>query len=153
MGDLDILSYGISMTNLEEVFIRANRAVTAEVKSDSKEVDINATLMTSIVTSRQSALIASQADNQENLINQGSCCSQLGALIKKRLLIYKRDKCGLVCEILIPIILVIIGLGLLQVGWLKDSPAFYLDTSAYPGPQRVLFNSDNVVPTTSQFTP
>jgi len=68
-------------------------------------------------------------------------------------LIYKRDKCGLVCEILIPIILVIIGLGLLQVGWLKDSPAFFLDTSAYPGPQRVLFNSENVVASTNQFTP
>lgn len=112
MGDLDILSYGISMTNLEEVFIRANRA-EIETKSNSRDGDINATLMTSVVTSKQSALIASQADHRENLINQGSCCSQLGALIKKRLLIYKRDKCGLVCEILIPIILVIIGLGLL----------------------------------------
>jgi len=74
MGDLDILSYGISMTNLEEVFIRANRA-ESETKVNSKEIDINATLMTSVITSKQSALIASQADHQENLINQGSCCS------------------------------------------------------------------------------
>ncbi len=87
------------------------------------------------------------------MIGQGSGCSQLGALIKKRLLIYSRDKCGLICEILIPITLVIIGLSLLQVGWLTDSAAYDLNTSAYPGPQRVLFNENNVAPTKSQFTP
>ena len=58
----------------------------------------------------------------------------------KRFNIYKRDKCGLVCEIIVPVVLVILGLSLLQIGWLSDSPAFTLDTSAYPGPQRILMN-------------
>ena len=154
MTDLDILSYGISMTSLEEVFLRANRETNKETRETiSNKQNVNETLMTSVITSKQSALVASQNDPLEEQIGQGTFCSQLVALIKKRLLIYSRDKCGLICEILIPTILVIVGLGLLQIGWLTDSPAYYLDTSAYPGPQRVLFNEVNVAPTKSQFTP
>lgn len=75
------------------------------------------------------------------------------ALIIKRFNIYKRDKCGLCCELIAPIVLVLVGLGLLQIPFLKDSPAFTLDTSAYPGPQRMLFNSENVLSTANEYTP
>lgn len=56
---------------------------------------------------------------------------------------------------LVPVILVLFGLSLLQIGWLKDSPAFVLDTSAYPGPQRLLFNNENRATdvTNDQYTP
>ena len=75
-------------------------------------------------------------------------------MLVKRFNIYKRDKCGLVCEVLVPIILVVLGLSALQVAWLTDSPAFTLDTSAFPSPQRVLFNNAVVDTTaTDQFTP
>ena len=52
-----------------------------------------------------------------------------------------------------PVILVLLGLGLLQIPWIVDSPAFYLTTDAYPGPQRITMNNDNYVETTDQFTP
>lgn len=52
-----------------------------------------------------------------------------------------------------PIILVLFGLSLLQIPWLKNSPAFYLDTDAYPGPQRLLFNEANVQASTSEYSP
>lgn len=83
--------------------------------------------------------------SSENLVGSGSIGESLKALLTKRFNIYKRDKCGLVCEVLVPVILVLFGMGLLQIGWLKDSAAFTLDTSAYPGPQRLLFNDANVV--------
>ena len=65
------------------------------------------------------------------------------ALLIKRFNIYKRDKCGLVCELVVPVILVIFGLGLLQISWLENPPAFQLTTDAYPGPQRILVNRQN----------
>jgi len=91
--------------------------------------------------------------SSENLVGNGKLGDSIGALLMKRFNIYKRDKCGLVCEVLVPVILVFMGLALLQIGWLSDSPAYVLDTSAYPGPQRLLFNEANVVPSTSEFTP
>ena len=71
----------------------------------------------------------------------------------KRFNIYKRDKCGLVCEILVPVILVIFGLGLLQIAFLKNSPMFELTTDAYPSQQRVLFNNELVVPSAESYSP
>jgi len=63
-----------------------------------------------------------------------SLCLSIKALLAKRFHIYKRDKCGLICEIIIPIILVILGLLFLQVGWTTDSPMFELGVDAYPSP-------------------
>ena len=91
--------------------------------------------------------------SSENLVGSGSIGESLKALLTKRFNIYKRDKCGLVCEVLVPVILVLFGMGLLQIGWLKDSAAFTLDTSAYPGPQRLLFNDANVMTGGNQLTP
>jgi len=91
--------------------------------------------------------------SSENLVGNGSLCESIKALLVKRFNIYKRDKCGLVCEVLVPVILVVLGLSALQVAWLTDSPAFTLDTSAYPGPQRVLFNDAVISTATDQFTP
>ena len=83
----------------------------------------------------------------ENLVGKGTLCGSVGALLAKRFHIYKRDKCGLVCELIVPVILVLMGLGLLQIAWLKDSPAFSLTTDAFPSKQRTLFNTNNVYQT------
>ena len=46
----------------------------------------------------------------ENLVGKGSICGSIGALLLKRFNIYKRDCTGLICELIVPIILVFIGL-------------------------------------------
>ena len=93
------------------------------------------------------------AAQSENLVGQGKLIDSVAALLVKRFNIYKRDKCGLVCEILVPVILCLMGLGLLQIGFLSNSEAFYLNTEAYPGPQRLLFNQNNVDTTiTNQYS-
>ena len=51
--------------------------------------------------------------SSENLVGNGSLGQSIQALITKRFNIYKRDKCGLVCEVLVPVILVVIGLSFL----------------------------------------
>lgn len=77
--------------------------------------------------------------------------TQVKALMAKRFHIYKRDKCGLICELIIPILLTILGLCFLQVGWSKNSPAKLLDTSAFPSPQRMLFNKDLIENTVDNY--
>ena len=89
MNELGIESYGISMTSLEEVFLRANGSqIKQEDNSDEKKT----------------------ASDSNNLVKRTSCCTQVKALMAKRFHIYKRDKCGLICELIIPILLTILGL-------------------------------------------
>ncbi len=166
LDELDILSYGISMTTLEEVFLKANGDVDEAPRLTEKDDD--QFLLKGERESRGSSInrksdrpILQEGDDNfndgslhqledqqasENLVGNGTLCESIRALLVKRFNIYKRDRCGLVCEVFVPIILVLFGLSLLQIPWLKNSPAFYLDTSAYPGPQRLLFNEANVEP-------
>ena len=54
------------------------------------------------------------------------------AVLTKRAHIYKRDKTGLICEVIVPIILVLIGLSLTKISFLKPSNTKPLIPSAYP---------------------
>lgn len=179
MNELDIISYGISMTTLEEVFLKANGDIDAsgvpKVETQTNEDDERYLLKgnrdtrgSSINRNENEAEEGAadkdkfgdgslhELDNQqetENLVGNGTLWESIRALLVKRFNIYKRDRCGLVCEVLVPIVLVLFGLSLLQIPWLKDSPSYYLDTSAYPGPQRLLMNNVNVEELASQYTP
>lgn len=125
MHEYDILSYGISMTTLEEVFLEVN--ADPSKKNDQKLYTIESE-ETNTVTQEE------EEQNNVNQIGKSSCCKQTGALLTKRFHLYKRDWCGLLCELIIPLLLVLAGLSLTQVGWLKSSPAFALETSAFPSP-------------------
>jgi len=53
------------------------------------------------------------------------------ALMKKRFLYFKRDHLSLVCEIVIPIILILIGLSMTKIKFLKDPHDFNFDRTTY----------------------
>lgn len=91
--------------------------------------------------------------SSENLVGNGSLCQSIKALLSKRFNLYKRDKCGLVCELVVPVILVLVGLIVVQLNPLNNPVAFTLDTSAYPGPQRLLYNTNPVDLSTSFYSP
>lgn len=83
--------------------------------------------------------------SSENLIGNGSACDTAKALLIKRLNIYKRDRCGLVCEVFVPVIVFIFGMLLLKI---SSSPApviSTLGTDVFPSTQNVLVNSNPVV--------
>jgi len=65
-------------------------------------------------------------------------CTASGA---KRFVIYKRDWCGLLCQIVIPLTLVLFGLYLTSGPTkLTQSPPKTLSTGWYPYKQRILFS-------------
>lgn len=82
---------------------------------------------------------------QENLVGKGSVFGNISALLAKRFHIYKRDRGGLCCEVFVPIILVIFGLGLTKIDFLKTSPTTLLEPSAYPLKQRLLMNNEPIL--------
>lgn len=56
----------------------------------------------------------------------------LGALYKKRLILYRRSYKSLIIEILIPVVLVMIGFGFSKIQFFINSPERNLSTSNYP---------------------
>ena len=49
-------------------------------------------------------------DDGENLVRGSGMCTTLGANTTKRFIMYRRDWCGIICEVIVPIIMVVIGL-------------------------------------------
>ena len=55
---------------------------------------------------------------------------------------YRRDWCGLICEVIVPIVMVVIGLQFANLpSKLVQSPSRFASTGLLPYPQRLLMNS------------
>ena len=137
------------MTTLEEVFIKVNEEVEGkdgkpeekEVGSDSFFAQENRDHRGSSINRRERAgnqieeekksdefneeslhgsKISSNQDSSENLVGKGTLWASITALLTKRFHLYKRDRCGLRCELIVPIVLVLLGLVLVNIDFLKN---------------------------------
>jgi hypothetical protein len=66
---------------------------------------------------------------------------------------YKRDKTAIICEVIVPVFLVLIGCILNTINYTQKSYTIPVTPDLYPSPQRIQLNLDNVVSTTDQYTP
>ena len=83
-----------------------------------------------------------------NLVLGSNCCNNTYALLIKRAQIYGRDICGLMCELIVPFLMVLMGCGFAQIKYLKNSPPRLLEPSQFPLPQRIAMNQFDVIPPT-----
>ncbi len=109
MQHLDIRSYGISVTTLEEVFLRVGHG-------DDTSEDLK--IKEELKNKREEAeKVEDDFSIAENAVS--GACNIFGihmiALFLKRFFIYRRNYKGLVIEILIPVLLVLIGFGFSKV--------------------------------------
>jgi len=70
----------------------------------------------------------------------------------KRLNIYKRDRSGLACEVIVPFLCVIVGCLISFVDLNPGSPEITITPNLYPSQQRIVMNS-NLVNTTGLVSP
>ena len=81
-------------------------------------------------------------------------CTTLGATTTKRFIMYRRDWCGIICEVIVPIIMVALGLRFASsASKLSQSPPRFLSTGLLPSPQRLLMNEALVNATGDDVTP
>jgi ATP-binding cassette subfamily A (ABC1) protein 3 len=106
---LDIRSYGISVTTLEEVFLRVGHG--DDTNDNLKVRDEIKNQVDAVADSNDDYSIAE--DHEMGGFNV--FWIHMGALFKKRFNIYKRNYKGLIMEVLIPVLLVLIGFGLSKV--------------------------------------
>lgn len=87
------------------------------------------------------------------LVGNSTLGANVYALLVKRLNIYKRDRTGLCCEIVVPFFLVLLGCLLSLIDLTPTTTPIHLVASAYESPQQLLFNSAAVVDSSSTITP
>lgn len=66
------------------------------------------------------------------------------ALVKKRLIYFSRDSKGLVCEVLLPCIVILAGMSILLIKFVVPSPAVEISPSYYDTPLNTYYSSDTV---------
>ncbi|CAG9334834.1 unnamed protein product [Blepharisma stoltei] len=126
---LQLRSYGVSVTTLEEVFLRVARGDDNEIakKSHEAEKENEVQLENDFVLSR-------------DRLKGSLFFSHFWALLKKRVFWSKRDMRSLVYEIFVPIILVIVGLGLMKIGDnFPPTDKKHLTESSYSQPQDTIY--------------
>ena len=119
---LGISSYGVSVTTLEEVFLNVAKIAAPEKHFQGKD-DTN---------------ISMQDDLDDYNIERDRMKGQwdifwthFGALIRKRIQYTKRDKRGLICELILPILMVIGGIILANSASGSDLVSLPLDDGIY----------------------
>lgn len=110
--ELRIQSYGISITTMEEVFLR--------VAHLGDDVDVNQALKNEKLKNQPSMLEDTEIDNfdlnQVRVKNPTSLFyMHFIALFLKRVRFFRRDLKGLICEIFLPCLVVIGGLSILLI--------------------------------------
>jgi len=76
------------------------------------------------------------------LVGNSTVGDNISALLVKRLNIYKRDRAGLACEVIVPFFLVILGCALSKINLGQAENPVTLLSDAYPSPSYVLFNTE-----------
>ena len=155
------------MATLEEVFLKINQEFAPELfgsgaGSDGGSEDpkgsfkdeqpsikgIGNTFDNSGVSAQglKESSTANYEDDGEHLVRGSGMCATLGANTTKRFIMYRRDWCGIICEVIVPIVMVVIGLQFAtQASKLTANPPRFLSSALLPNPQRILMNSKPII--------
>ena len=148
MKKLQIETYGISVTTLEEVFIRVSRGDDGGHKRASIDIGKHEKVEKESVgpiDKFDSEILNSDDFNiAEHRIKGIMFFSHFLALIEKRVIYSIRDLKGIVLEICLPIVFVLLGLILLtQFSVYEDQSSRLLSLSHYESKQHVLYYLSN----------
>lgn len=123
-----IQTFGISLTTLEEVFLKV--AALDDIDDlDQKDKDFN------LLSDKKDKIAQTIADENFELNDIRVKDStkiffiHFWALCKKRMIYFKRDKRGLICEIFLPILIILAGMYLTTIKFITESPSGVLQPS------------------------
>lgn len=142
--ELGIQSFGVTLATLEDVFIKVANIKTLDKPRDQQVMNNknNNSDLSRIMLSPEDRLQKYERieheiegmDLQAMRVEKSSAIfkMQMKSLIKKRFIFFSRDKSGIICEIFLPIIIMIIGLALTKINFVNDLPALAISPSIYP---------------------
>jgi hypothetical protein len=128
------------------------KSYNPKVANDTTEPSIDSKSRFSALYSN-TEISVDEPNNLERLIHESSFSSNVSALMTKRFHIYKRDRTGLVCEILVPSFLVLCGSASTLLNWYGSTAPRTLSPTLYPSQQRLLMNENNIVDSANSVSP
>ena len=135
LGKLSVRSYGVSVTTLEEVFLRVARGdedIRKKGETPKEEEDIK--------------FIKQDFTLERDRIKGILFFNHFVSLVKKRIFITRRDVRSLICEILVPILLVLSGLALMMIASrFYDQDSLTLELDNYQTPQTIYYSTETGV--------
>ena len=139
---LQIESYGISVTTLEEVFLRVAKGDEENTSAVERKMSIkrSSTYGMENIKELDKYSIA-------NSYEKGKCntfCIHFAAIFLKRLIHTKRNYLTLLVEIFIPVLLVIFALALTTIQIFVEADPRWFEYDSYPTPQKFMINQDCV---------
>ncbi|GMF37448.1 unnamed protein product [Phytophthora fragariaefolia] len=121
---LGLLSYGVSVTTLEEVFIKV-----AELADENNQHTLGNNVRTNDSESSGNYQLCDEIITTESMFWR-----HLRALLLKRFRYAKRDKKAIIYVAALPVLLIVAGLGILKCSMaINDDPLKALTTDAYSG--------------------
>lgn len=133
---LGIRSYGISVTTLEEVFLKVGHGDDSTKDQEELAKLKNQQETTPLIPTQDDYSISSQAPLPFfTLFRQ-----HMAALFLKRWFIYRRNVRGFMTEVFVPVLLVLIGFAFTKVQYFFLQPTRTLSPALYPEPQRMTVN-------------
>lgn len=149
MDNLNIRSYGVGITTLEEVFLKIGHGEEEEPKDQfDKEGDIQKETSSHINLSKdvengQSLMSALDKYSIATDSEQSVFFLHLWALLKKKILMQIRDKKTLSIDTIFPVILIIAGLALSTVAFFKDGQGREMTPFIFPSPLKFYYNEES----------
>lgn len=117
--ELEIQSFGVSLTTLEEVYLKVARLGDCRVpepksmNENKKEADNKSLVDKNSVPDKELAEIR---------VKTGIFWMHFVALVKKRLIYFRKDRNGIACEIILPSFIVVMALQFTLLNFWSDSP-------------------------------
>jgi ATP-binding cassette subfamily A (ABC1) protein 3 len=139
---LGIQTFGISLTTLEEVFLKVATLEEQEEKEDMTEVLAKKDRIAETIADENFELNDIRIKDPVSIF-----FIHFWALCKKRFIYFKRDKRGLVCEIFLPIIIILAGMYLTTITFIKESPSGELLPSLLGKSSSVYYSTQSSNPT------
>ncbi|KAL4490757.1 hypothetical protein ABPG72_021811 [Tetrahymena utriculariae] len=172
---LSIQTYGISITTLEEVFLKVAHLKQEKIKEQKKkqqqiEQQKNSKIYLNIPNSQNvNGDIENQYGQNRNEFEE-NCIDEVDnfdlnqvrvtkayqkfqyhmrALIVKRIISFKRDIRSLLCEVILPCLIVVVGLSLTLITFIKEQDTILIDPINFPQPLKVVSSNTPGLPHSS----
>jgi len=129
--ELGIQSFGISLTTLEEVFLKVAIGLGNQESIDQMKIEMNKDPATEV------ELQKIRIQSKFTLF-----CVHFNALLKKRFIYFGRDIKGIICEIVLPIAIILIGMLVTLISFIKDVPGWNVEPGFLPQPYEVWVGND-----------
>lgn len=145
---LRIKSYGVSVTTLEEVFLKVGHQVEDDQESDQQYEETKEVIEDPHVGNKVNESADQDVDDYSIAEDHEKWVFWIHyyALCVKKFLVSFRQLRSAIIEILIPMIFILLGLALSNVSFFKDSLPFVLDSSFYPQNNKLYLSSTRQIP-------